>query len=202
VIVGNIGSEKRAKYSAIGVPINTAFRIESYTAGGQILMSPSTYKKVLSRVNVRGTMAVQFKGIDRPVTLYDVSGIEGKYKVEMTEKTTESFVSLNPTLPITCFLLEGKTVTKTGIPGDIVRLSESSAEISLEGKVEIHSNLKILLSTQEVQGLSELYAKVVSFDSADKTSSRVSVRLALTWVPEDVKAFFDNKRSLKQVPRN
>jgi len=202
VVVGNIGSEKRAKYSAIGAPINTAFRIESYTVGGQILISPSTYEKVRSRVNVRATMAVQFKGVDRPVTLYDVFGIGGEYQVEMIKKTTESFFSLTPPLPITCFLLEGKTVSKTGIPGDIVRLSESSAEISLEGKVEIHSNLKLLLLTQEVQGLSAVYAKVVSFDEAAATASRVSVRLALTWVPEDVKTFFDNKRCLKGVSQN
>ena len=202
VVVGNIGSEKRAKYSAIGAPINTAFRIESYTVGGQILISPSTYEKVQSLVKVSGTMEVQFKGVDRPVTLYDVFGIGGEYQVEMIKKTTESFFSLTPPLPITCFLLEGKTVSKTGIPGDIMRLSESFAEISLEGKVEIHSNLKLLLLTQEVQGLSAVYAKVVSFDEAAATASRVSVRLALTWVPEDVKTFFDNKRCLKGVSQN
>ena len=202
VIVGNIGSEKRAKYGAIGTPINTAFRIESHTVGGQILISPSTYEKVRSLVRVRGTMEVQFKGIDQPVTLYDVSGMGGEYQVAMIEKTTESFTSLKPPLPITCFLLEGKIVSKTGIPGYMVRLAESSAEISLEGQVDIHSNLKILLMTQEGHGLSEVYAKVVSFDESDTTSSRISVRLAFTWIPKDVKTFFDNKRSVKGLSEN
>ena len=202
VVVGNIGSEKRAKYGAIGTPINTAFRIESHTVGGQILISPSTYEKVRSLVRVRGTMEVQFKGIDQPVTLYDVSGMGGEYQVEMIEKTTESFTSLKPPLPITCFLLEGKIVSKTGIPGYIMRLAESSAEISLEGQVGIHSNLKILLMPQELQGLSEVYAKVVSFDKSDTASSRISVRLAFTWLPKDVKTFFDNKRSVKGLSEN
>ncbi len=202
VVVGNIGSEKRAKYGAIGTPINTAFRIESHTVGGQILISPSTYEKVRSLVTVRGTMEVQFKGIDQPVTLYDVSGMGGGYQVEMIEKATESFTSLKPPLPITCFLLKGKRVSKTGIPGYIVRLAESSAEISLEGQVDIHSNLKILLMPQEVHGLSEVYAKVVSFDESDSTSSRISVRLAFTWIPKDVKTFFDNKRSVKGLSEN
>lgn len=202
VVVGNIGSEKRAKYSAIGTPINTAFRIESHTIGGQILISPSTYEKMRSRVKVRGTMAVQFKGIDQPVTLYDVSGMGGEYGVVLIEKEAESFIRLKPPLPITCFLLEGKAVSKTGIPGDIVRLAESSAEISLEGQVGIHSNLKILLMSQEVQGLSEVYAKVVSFDESDTTSSRIKVRLAFTWIPEDVKTFFDNKCSIERLSEN
>ena len=202
VVVGNIGSEKRAKYGAIGTPINTAFRIESHTVGGQILISPSTYEKVRSLVRVRGTMEVQFKGIDQPVTLYDVSGMQGEYEVEMIEKATESFIPLKPPLPITCFLLEGKTVSKTGIAGEIVRLAESSAEISLEGQVSIHSNLKVLLMTQEVQGFSEVYAKVISLDESDTTSSRINVRLAFTWIPEDVKAFFDNKRFEKKLSEN
>jgi adenylate cyclase len=202
VVVGNIGSEKRAKYGAIGIPINTAFRIESHTVGGQILISPSTYEKVRSLVKVRGTMEVQFKGIDQPVTLYDVSGIGGEYQVELIEKTTESFISLKPPLPITCFLLEGKTVSNKGIPGDIVRFAGSSAEILLAGQVGIHSNLKILLTTQEVQGLSEVYAKVVSIDESGTTSSRISVRLAFTWIPKDVKVFLDNKISSKGLSEN
>ena len=197
VVVGNIGSEKRAKYGAIGTPINTAFRIESHTVGGQILISPSTYEKVRSLVQVHGTMEVQFKGIDQPVTLYDVSGMGGEYKLALLTKTTESFTSLKSPLPITCFLLEGKMVSKTGIPGYIMRLSESSAEVSLEGQVEIHSNLKILLSLKATPGLSEVYAKVVSLDQSNSTSSKVSVRLEFTWLPENVKTFFDNKRSVK-----
>lgn len=77
VVVGNIGSEKRAKYGAIGSPINIAYRIESYTVGGQILISPNIYEKVRSTVRVRGTMDVQLKGVDRSLTVYDVIGIEG-----------------------------------------------------------------------------------------------------------------------------
>ena len=202
VVVGNIGSAKRAKYGAIGTSINTAFRIESHTVGGQILISPSTYEKVRSLVKVRGTMEVQLKGIDQPVTLYDVSGMGGKYQVEMIEKTTESFTSLKPPIPIACFLLEGKIVSKTVIPGYIVRLAESSADISLEGQVDIHSNLKILLMPEEVHGLSEVYAKVVSFDASGPASSRISVRLAFTWIPKDVKTFFDDKRSVKGLSKN
>ena len=48
VVVGNIGSERRVAYGAVGSPINFAYRIESYTVGGQILISPGTHRKVLS----------------------------------------------------------------------------------------------------------------------------------------------------------
>ena len=127
VVVGNIGSEKRAKYGAVGTPINTAFRVESYTVGGQILISPSTYENIRSLVQVRGTIEVQFKGNDHPLTLYDVAGIEGKYQTYLQAKTTELLEKIEPPLPIRCFTFIDKTVSEKVISGYITRLAESSA---------------------------------------------------------------------------
>src|SRR5262247_1059754 len=39
VVVGNIGSQQRTKYGAVGSAVNLTGRIESYTTGGQILIS-------------------------------------------------------------------------------------------------------------------------------------------------------------------
>ena len=44
VVVGNIGSEKRTKYGAVGPSVNLAARIEANTVGGQILISESTHR--------------------------------------------------------------------------------------------------------------------------------------------------------------
>ncbi|MFP6891195.1 MAG: adenylate/guanylate cyclase domain-containing protein [Nitrospinota bacterium] len=46
VIVGNIGSEKKTKYSAIGTTINTAYRIESYTGGRKFSSAPPRTNKL------------------------------------------------------------------------------------------------------------------------------------------------------------
>ena len=43
-IVGNIGSSKRSKYSAVGSGVNMTSRIESYAVDGQILISESVRK--------------------------------------------------------------------------------------------------------------------------------------------------------------
>ena len=51
VIVGNIGSEKRTKYGVVGSQVNLCGRIESYTVGGEILISPSTRSELPEEVD-------------------------------------------------------------------------------------------------------------------------------------------------------
>jgi class 3 adenylate cyclase len=199
VIVGNIGSEKRSKYGAVGSAINTTYRIESYTSGGQILISSSTYEKVRSKVRIRDTVEVQFKGIEDLVILYDVVGIEGEYEISLSEKGADRFTRIEPPLPITCFALEGKTVSGTAIPGYIKRIGESAVEVLLEGQVAVHSNLKILLTPQEESGLSEVYAKLISLDHPASGSSHIRARLKLTWIPNDVKEFLKKRVRMTHI---
>src|SRR5919109_3072735 len=52
VVVGNIGSHKRARYGLVGSHVNLTARIESYTVGGQILISEATRQAVGSDVPV------------------------------------------------------------------------------------------------------------------------------------------------------
>ena len=199
VVVGNIGSEKRTKYGAVGSPINTTYRIESNTIGGQILISPVTYQKIESRLLIQDTMVVRFKGIDHSVTLYDVKGIKGKHEVSLYEMAPEEFRGLDAPLAMICFIVEGKTVSDREIPGHITGLSPLGAEVTLDEAVELFSNLKILLVSTETSFLSEIYAKVTSIDPSTATSSRVAVCLRFTSLPEDTKRFLDKRFHGKNV---
>ena len=58
VAVGNIGSRTRAKYGVVGGAVNLAARIESYTTGGQVLISQSTLDEAGEGVEVEETMVV------------------------------------------------------------------------------------------------------------------------------------------------
>ena len=93
-IVGNIGSEKRTKYGAVGSAINEAYRIESYTVGGQILISPSTHDAVRDLVETQGAQEVQFKGLEQPITLHDIAGIRGRYAISLPVKTPDIAAAL------------------------------------------------------------------------------------------------------------
>ena len=189
VIVGNIGSEKRTKYGAVGSAINAAYRIESYTVGGQILISPSTYERVDVPLRVRDTLAVQFKGIERPITVYDITGMEGQYASTLPESKPDTFTSLATPLPITCYVVEGKTVSQDAIPGALTRLGATAAEATLHHQVALHDNLKVVINGPEALDLPDLYAKVLPSEPSRVAASETSVRLGFTTLPEAARTF-------------
>jgi class 3 adenylate cyclase len=185
LIVGNIGSLKRSKYGAVGSAINTAYRIESHTVGGQILISPSTYEQVQSLVQVRGTLQAQFKGIDHPVTLYDICGISGKYHLALPDKPAESLVPLLSPLPIACFPVDGKIVAETAISGTLTHLGGAAAEAALAGQVAAYTNVKLLLTPPDGPPIADVYAKVLVLTPGDAGTSHA--RLEFTSLPESAK---------------
>jgi class 3 adenylate cyclase len=75
-IAGNIGSARRMEYTVIGRDVNLAQRIEAATREGQILVSETTYKKVVGLVEVQSKEPVFMKGILEPIPLYEVTGMK------------------------------------------------------------------------------------------------------------------------------
>ncbi|MGK7933253.1 MAG: CHASE2 domain-containing protein [Microcystaceae cyanobacterium] len=176
VVVGNIGSEKRTKYGVVGSQVNLTYRIESYTTGGQILISESTLNKAWGQVIVNSTREVQPKGIPQPITIYDVGGIKGKFDLVL-EKEVDIYVSLSEPIALQYQLLKGKDVDEILYYGRLVELSEKGGKIAFNSdlipqeKPPSLTNLKInFLTPHQTPSVSEdIYGKIIDKNSEEGT---------------------------------
>ncbi len=74
-VVGNIGTEKRMDYTAIGDTVNTAARLESNAKPGQILISKDVYETLSGRIVASSIGEIPLKGKSRSVEVFVVENI-------------------------------------------------------------------------------------------------------------------------------
>jgi len=75
LIVGNIGSEKRKKYGAVGSPINIAFRIQAEALGGETIVSSEIVDRLRGKIAVMHKRESLLKGLDKPLDLFCVASL-------------------------------------------------------------------------------------------------------------------------------
>ncbi len=78
VVVGNIGSESRAKYGIIGSAVNLTHRIQGQAQGGEVIISETVLSHCQETVVVKRSFQTALKGIAHPVALYVVESVEGE----------------------------------------------------------------------------------------------------------------------------
>lgn len=162
VVVGNIGSEKRAKYGAVGSQVNFTGRMDSFAVGGQVLVSPSTYERVKDILDIREVLYVHMKGVSDKVPLYDVRAIGGPYNVAIPDRG-DTLVRLETKLPAAIHRVDKKIVTASQTIAWFVEASSVSGVIAVPEELTQWEDLRIVLLDEEHRPTSgELYAKVVS----------------------------------------
>jgi adenylate cyclase len=183
VAVGNIGSRSRAKYGVVGSAINRAARIESYTTGGQVLVSQATLDAAGGHVVAAGRVEVSPKGVQSPFFIHEVLGIGGPYDLHLQAAPaplTAPAFELNARFVV----LDGKDAGGQERCGRVVRLSAEAAEITATPELPALVGLKLRLATPDCRVLAEaLYAKVTGPGSGAGTFT-----IRFTSVPPDVAA--------------
>ncbi|MBW2443470.1 MAG: adenylate/guanylate cyclase domain-containing protein [Deltaproteobacteria bacterium] len=190
VIVGNIGSSKRSKYTVVGSGVNMTSRIESYSVGGQVLISDSVLEKAADVLRIDNQREVFPKGAATPLKIYEVGGIAGQYNITLEGKDTP-LVTLIRQIPVKYTVLEGKTVGRADLEGSVLRLSHKSAEISIDEPAKILSNLKMnLIDVDEKLAARDFYGKVLEHPGQNGQIHLIR----FTSVPSAVDAYFQSHR--------
>ncbi len=85
VVVGNIGSESRAKYGIVGAAVNLTHRIQGQAQGGEVVVSEAAWRHVQQEVAATRKFQIRLKGVQEEATLYVVQHLAGQETIPAPE---------------------------------------------------------------------------------------------------------------------
>ena len=161
VVVGNIGSTKRSKYGVVGRTVNLTARIESFTVGGQVLVSPTLMQAVDRGLILGDQLKVHAKGMREPLKCRELLGHENHPELLLKGEET-IFTTLSDPLPFHYVVMTDKHLDEQMHPAMLVAISQRRAVVEATGNLPLHANIMLRLEVEsEEEKSEELYAKVV-----------------------------------------
>lgn len=170
VVVGNIGSTKRSKYGVVGRTVNVTARIESFTVGGQVLVSPALIRAAKGGLILGDEIKVHAKGMREAIKCRELLGHEDHTDLVLEEEETNFKIFAEP-LPIHYVRLTDKHLDEQMQPATLVSLSHRRAVVETASLLPRYANIMLRLEAEAGEKEApELYAKVIR--PLDESSKR------------------------------
>lgn len=186
--VGNVGSEEMMRYNVIGRIVNECSRIQSYSVGGQVLVSEETLNYLTCDVEVPNRMDINAKGVHKPVCVCEVTGIDGEYPCSIENVAFDVMYPCEEWVVFNLYLAEGKQVSDYSVTGKLMQFSKKRAVVKLLDevkKIEVFSDVEIFAATKDGKAaFTGVYAKVI-----DRTKHKLT--LHFTHINDGFDRFID-----------
>jgi len=188
VVLGNIGSELRAKYGIVGATINLTSRVESYTVGGQVLISEATRERCGALLTIGASQTVSPKGVKGTLTIHEALAVGAPFEVKL-DSAHEALRPPRVPLELRFAKVKGKEVGEVTHVAHVEAISELGLELRVDEAPPLLTDLQLRVFEHGSLRAGDLYGKVL----------RVNVRpnvvyLRLTSVPPELQAVLDSLR--------
>jgi len=140
VFAGIIGSVEKFKYDVLGKEVNLASRIESFTFGGQILISESTKVRIHENIGVYDRITATPKGFDLAMTYYQIIGI-GDMILPIKKEEFKYFE--NP-INVKFNIFEGKGDAEKTRMGKVIAVCDTAIILETKAVLEVYDIVKVI----------------------------------------------------------
>lgn len=160
VILGNIGSSHHVKWGVVGDAVNMAARVETFTVGGEVLLTRETLVEAGPLVEARGPIRVKVKGAVDSLELFAVLKVGGAFDCAVPAEVRAVVEQVPVRLEAGVARIVDKEVLPTRLRARIVSLGSRGATVAVSGTLAVYDDVQLRILLPDGP-LDEVYAKVV-----------------------------------------